>query len=111
MFELLLVAGPSAGGGGSLLGSLLPMALIFVLFYFLLIRPQSQRQKKHMQMLTEIQRGDKVVTSGGILGKVVKTDDDVLTLEIADGIKIKVRRTMIADVTNWTEPANDRAKK
>ena len=87
------------------------MLLIFVLFYFLLIRPQNQRYKKHKQMLTEIQRGDQVVTNGGLIGKVSKATEDELILEIADGVKVKARRAMIADVLNRTEPANDRAKK
>lgn len=88
-----------------------PMILIFVLFWFLLIRPQTKRMKEHQAMLSQIQRGDKVMTSGGILGKVTKATDEELTVEIAKGVKIQVRRGMIADVTNRTEPANDRAKK
>ena len=110
MLNLILQAAPT-GGGGNMFGTILPMVLIFVLFYFLLIRPQSQRHKKHLQMLTEIQRGDQIVTNGGIIGKVTKSSDDELTVEVADGVKVRVKRSMIADVLNRTEPANDRGKK
>ncbi len=109
MINLILQASPAASP--SAIGSIVPMILIFVLFYFLLIRPQSQRHKKHQGMLSEIQRGDQVVTNGGIIGKVTKATDDELTIEIADKVKVRVKRMMIADVLNRTEPANDRAKK
>jgi len=95
----------------SIFDMILPMALIFVLFWFLLIRPQTKRMKEHQAMLSQIQRGDKIMTSGGVLGKVTKVAETELTVEIAKGIKIQVRRGMVADVLNRTEPANDRAKK
>jgi len=106
MFQLILQAAPA--GSGSPIGALLPMILIFVLFYFLLIRPQSQRYKKHQAMLSEIVRGDQIVTNGGLIGKVTKATDDDLTIEIAQNVKVKVKRAMIADVLNRTEPANDK---
>jgi len=107
MINLIMQASPAP----SPLGGIVPMLLIFVLFYFLLIRPQSQRYKKHQQLLSEIQRGDQIVTNGGLIGKVTKSDEEELTVEIASGVKIRVKRAMIADVLNRTEPANDRAKK
>lgn len=106
MFQLILQAAPSGGAAGTL-GAVLPMLLIFVLFYFLLIRPQSQRYKKHQQLLSEIVRGDQVVTNGGLIGKVTKAADDELTVEITQGVKVRIKRAMIADVLNRTEPAND----
>jgi len=109
MINLIYQAGGAQAPG--LFDMMAPMILIFVLFWFLLIRPQTKRMKEHQAMLSQIQRGDKVMTSGGILGKVTKTTDEELTVEIAKGVKIQVRRGMIADVTNRTEPANDRAKK
>lgn len=78
------------GDGGIL--SLLPLVLIFVLFYFLLIRPQQKRQKQQKEMTAAISKGDEVVTNGGTLGKVTKVDDNFITLEVADGVKIKVQR-------------------
>jgi len=109
MINLFYQAGGAQAPG--LFDMMAPMILIFVLFWFLLIRPQTKRMKEHQAMLSQIQRGDKVMTSGGILGKVTKATDEELTVEIAKGVKIQVRRGMIADVTNRTEPANDRAKK
>lgn len=67
--------------------------------------------KRHQAMLGEIQRGDQIITNGGIVGKVTKATDDELTLEIAQGVKVRVKRAMIADVVGKPEPANDRAKK
>ncbi len=95
-------------GQPNVIFAMLPWLMIFALFWFLFIRPQNQRLKAHRQMLTEIVRGDQVVTNGGIIGKVTKATDDDLTVEIASGVKVKVKRAMIAEVLNRTEPANDR---
>jgi preprotein translocase subunit YajC len=109
MFNLIMQAAP-AGGAGSAIGSFLPIILIGVIFYFLLIRPQNKRLKAHRQMLSEISRGDTIVTNGGLIGKVKKVMDDELTVDF-NGSEIKVIRTMIADVRNKTAPANDTGKK
>ena len=93
------------------MGQMIMLGLIFVIFYMLLIRPQNQRMKKHREMLSEIQRGDVVVTNGGLEGKVTKVTDDRLIIDLGEGVKVKAVRTMISDVLNRTEPANDRAKK
>lgn len=77
---------------------LMPMLIIFVAFYFLLIRPQQKRQKKHGQMVTELQTGDEVLTSGGILGKVTAVSDHYLTLTIATNVEIKVQKTTVSAV-------------
>lgn len=94
-------AGGDAGGG---VMAFLPLVLIFVVFYFLLIRPQQKRMKQHKEMLGNIRRGDRVVTNGGIIGQVIKTGDDELTLEIAENVRVKVMRAMVSDVVAKTEP-------
>jgi preprotein translocase subunit YajC len=77
---------------------LLPLVLIFVVFYFLLIRPQAKRAKEHKAMVAALAAGDEVVTSGGILGKVTEMGDQFLTVEVADGVRIKVQRHTISSV-------------
>lgn len=94
------------GAGTAAGANLLMFAVIGLIFYFLLIRPQSQRLKKHKALLNEITRGDEVVTNGGLIGKVKKVTDDELTLTLATNVDVKVVRTMIADVRN-RKPAND----
>ena len=88
-----------AGGGLGGMESLLPLVLIFVVFYFLLFRPQQKKQKEHKAMLEALHRGDRVVTSGGIIGTISKVVSDTeLSVEIAEGVKVRVARGMIADV-------------
>ncbi|MFN4164701.1 MAG: preprotein translocase subunit YajC [Ferrovibrio sp.] len=89
----------AAGGTTDMLTSLLPLVLIFVVFYFLLIRPQQKKMKEHKAMIEAVRRGDVVTTSGGIVGKVAKVQEDGLVqVEIADGIKVKVVKGTIAEV-------------
>ncbi|MBT3992754.1 MAG: preprotein translocase subunit YajC [Gammaproteobacteria bacterium] len=75
--------------------SFLPLIVIFVVFYFLLIRPQSKKQKEHREMIDTLELGNEVVTAGGLLGKIVEIGDQYLQLEISDGVKVKVQRTTI----------------
>ena len=77
---------------------LLPLVLIFVVFYFLLIRPQAKRAKEHKAMVAALAVGDEVVTAGGIIGKVTETGDQFLTVELADGVRVKVQRHTIGAV-------------
>lgn len=85
---------------------LLPIVLIFVVFYFLLIRPQQQKMKAHRAMLAAIRRGDRIVTGGGILGQVVKVDqDDQITVEIAENVRVKVIRSTVSSVLAKPQPA------
>ncbi|CUA85664.1 MULTISPECIES: preprotein translocase subunit YajC [Gulbenkiania] len=74
----------------------LPMVVIFVLFWFLMVRPQQKRMKEHQKMLSEIQKGDEVVTQGGIIGRVVKTSEQYLTIEVANGVEMHFQRAAIA---------------
>ena len=82
-------AGGAFGGG---LGAFLPLILIFVVFYFLLIRPQQKKAKAHRDMVGNVRRGDSVVTGGGIIGKVIKVMDDRLQVEISDGVRVQIAR-------------------
>lgn len=100
----------SPAGGPDLIMSLLPFVLIFVIMYFLLIRPQRQQMKKREEMLAAIRRNDTVVTGGGVVGKVTKViDDNELEVEIAANTKVRVVRAMVAEVRVKGEPtpAND----
>ncbi len=95
----------SAGFGGLDLMQMLPFVGIFVVFYFLMFRPQQQKAKKHRDLLASLRRGDRVVTTGGIIGTVSKVvSDSELLLEIADGVRIRVLRQMVTDVMAKTEP-------
>ena len=89
-----------AQGGGSSQGdptfSFIMLIGLFAVFYFLLIRPQQKRQKEHKKMVEEVAKGDEVVTNGGLLGKITKVGDNFLTVEIAEGLKVRVQRMSIA---------------
>ncbi len=88
-----------AGGdtGGSLF-SLLPLVVIFALFYFLLIRPQQKRAKQHKEMVAALAKGEEVVTNGGLLGKVIDVDDNFITLEISSDLNVKIQRQAVSQV-------------
>ncbi len=77
---------------------MLPLVLMFVVLYFVMIRPQMKRQKEHKAMIEALAKGDEVVTSGGLLGKVAKMDDNFLSLEVASGVEIKVQRSAVVQV-------------
>ena len=105
MFVTPAYAQAAAGGGGSGFEAFLPLILIFGVFYVLLIRPQQKKMKEHKATLSAIRRGDKVVTGGGIVGTVTKVIDDLeITVEIADGVKVRVQRGLISTVLSKTEP-------
>jgi len=92
-------------GGSEMLMQVVPFILIFVIMYFLMIRPQQKRQKEHQEMIKNVRRGDQIVMSGGLIGKVVKvTDDNEVELEIADNVRVRVTRASIADVRSKGEP-------
>ena len=104
------------GSGGSLgfgeiiaqFGFLIP---VFLIFYFVLIRPQQQRMKAHQQLVSNLKRGDVVITSGGIVGKIVKVlEGDEVMVEIAEDVRIRVIKSTIADIRSKTEPSEAKAK-
>ena len=100
----------AAGGGGNMLLNLMPFILIFVIMYFLIIRPQRQQVKKHAELVANVRRGDTIVSNGGLVGKVTSaTDENEVTVEIADGVRVKLMRKSIADVRSKGEPAGDAA--
>ena len=81
-----------------------PLILLFAIFYFLLIRPQQQRQKQHQEMVNAVRRGDSVVTAGGLVGRVAKVKDDgEILLEIADNVQVRVVKSTLADVRSRTD--------
>jgi preprotein translocase subunit YajC len=99
--EMAYAMGPQPGGGGSSgsqIWSFLPIILIFVIFYFLLIRPQQKQRRTHQNLLANLKVGDNVLTTGGIYGRVTGLKDDKVTLEISDKVRVKVNRGNIAGV-------------
>jgi len=98
-------------GGSDLmtnLGGVLPFILIFVIMYFLILRPQQKRAKQHQEMVKNLRRGDNVITTGGLVGKVTKVvDDDQVEIEIADGVRVRQMRSMVSDVRAKGEPVKD----
>jgi len=85
--------GSTAGSGG--IGAFLPMILLFVVFYFLLIRPQQKRQKEHKNMVADLAKGDEIVTMGGILGKITAIDENFITVDVSKGTEIRVQRASV----------------
>jgi len=96
------------GGGSDFLISLLPFVLIFAIMWFLIIRPQQQRAKNHREMVSNVRRGDTIVTAGGIVAKVTKVhDDNEIQIEISDGVRIKLLKATISEVRTKGEPVKD----
>ncbi len=95
-----------ASSTSALAGSFIPLVLMIAIMYFLLIRPQQRKAKEHRAMVEALRRGDQVITQGGILGKVSRVmDDGIVEVEVAEGVKIRVVKSTIAQVVNKTEPA------
>lgn len=86
----------SAQAGG--LSTILMLVVFFAIFYFLLIRPQAKRNKAHQQLVNDLQKGDEVVTSGGILGRIVKVEENILTLEVSENTQLKIQRNAVVSV-------------
>ncbi len=116
MFGVAVAYAQAAGaspGPAAFLVQLAPFVLVIAVFYFLIIRPQQQRVKKHREMVSAVRRGDTVITSGGIIGKVTKViDDEEIEVEIADGVKVRVVKTTLSHVRAKGEPVavNDDGK-
>ena len=105
---MLLTVLAQLGGGSDMLLSLLPFVLIFVIMYFLILRPQQKRVKQHQEMVTSLRRGDTVVTSGGLVGKISKVVDDAeIELQLADGVRVRQMRAMVSEVRAKGEPVKD----
>jgi len=103
-------AGAAAPGGAAVfLTNAVPLVLIFVIFWFLLIRPQQQRAKQHRAMIDAVKKGDSIVTGGGLVGKVTKVEGDIVEVEIASGVKVKAVKATLSDITplGSSKPAND----
>ena len=97
---VLAMSPGGGGGGGNVFAQFLPLILIFAIFWFLVIRPQQKKAKAHRQLVAELKKGDEVFTDGGIFGTVQKVADDLVTLEIAPKVSIRIVRSRIAEVTN-----------
>ncbi|MED5620496.1 preprotein translocase subunit YajC [Ideonella sp. BN130291] len=97
--EAFAQTAPAAASGGesSLLG-MLPLVLMFVVLYFVMIRPQMKRQKEHKAMIEALAKGDEIVTSGGLLGRVTKLGDSFVNLEVANGVELQVQRSAVVQV-------------
>jgi preprotein translocase subunit YajC len=97
--EAFAQAAPAAAAGGeSSLLTMLPLVLMFVVLYFVMIRPQMKRQKEHKAMVDALAKGDEVVTAGGVLGKVAKIGDTYLHVEVASGVELQVQRSAVVQV-------------
>ena len=102
--------GLTGGDSSGMLLQFMPIVLIFVIMYFLILRPQQKRVKQHQELVKNVRRGDTVVTSGGLIGKVTKVvDDDQIEFEISDGVRVRQMRQMISGVRAKGEPAKEKA--
>jgi preprotein translocase subunit YajC len=101
--------GGASGGATDVLVQVAPFALIIIIMYFLIMRPQQKRQRQHAELIKNVRRGDTIVMTGGLIGKVTKVFDDVgeIEMEISPNVKIRVVRSMIADVRAKGEPVKD----
>ena len=103
MFDIAYALGTGGGGeGAGGFTGFIPLILMFVIFYFLLIRPQQKKTKEHRQMVSNLKKGDRIITSGGIHGRITGMDESTLTVEIADKVRVKVAR---GNVSNLAQPA------
>ena len=100
--------GAAGIGGTDFMYQVLPFVLIFVIMYFLILRPQQRRAKQHQEMVKNLRRGDTVITSGGLVGKVTKlVDDEQVEIEVADGVRVRQVRSMVTDVRAKGEPVKE----
>jgi len=99
-FVSIIAMAPQSGqgGGGSMVTTLIMFGLIFFIFYFMILRPQQKRQKERQKLLNEMKKGDKIVTAGGIHGKIIALEDKTALVEIADNVKVKIEKASIGTV-------------
>ncbi|MGH7831444.1 MAG: preprotein translocase subunit YajC [Candidatus Binatia bacterium] len=110
MFDIAFAqTGPGPAGAGALT-SFAPLILVFVIFYFLLIRPQQKKAREHREMLAKLKKNDEVMTQGGIYGRVIALNDNVLTLEVAPNVKIRVHRAHVSEVVKGEKAMTKEAK-
>lgn len=110
MFESIAYAAEGAAGGNPI-GAFLPLILIFVIFYFLMIRPQQKRQKQHQQMVDAIKAGDEILLASGMYGRIDRVlDQNTFSVEIANGVKVKVSKNAIASKVNPVNPTAGEVK-
>ena len=99
-----------SGDSSSMIVQFMPLILIIVIMYFLILRPQQRRVKQHQELVKSLRRGDTVISSGGLIGKVTKVvDDDQIEVEIADGVRVRQMRSMVSEVRAKGEPVKDEA--
>ena len=94
---------PQGGGGGSIYGTLLPILLVFLIFYFMILRPQQKKQKEREKLLSAVQKGDKVVTVGGMHGTVVGLEEKTVLVQISDDVKVKFERMAISSINRASD--------
>ena len=111
MLSTILLQAKTQGAGGSMWSTILMFALLIVVFYFFLIRPQSKRQKEVRKFQDSLENGKSVITQGGIYGKIKEVKDNYVILEIAEGIKIKVNKNMLFDATDPSSATSNETAK
>ena len=104
-------SGGAAGGQAGGLAGFLPIIILFAIFYFLLIRPQQKKAKEHRDMISNLKKGARIISSGGIYGTIISIDDTTIGLEIAEKVKIKISRGNVAALITDNEPAQKSDKK
>lgn len=109
---LAQAAAPQGGGGGPFgsLGSMLPLFAIFAIMYFLILRPNSKRQKELQKVLADLKKGDEVVTTGGLIGKITGIKDSELTLQLQEGVRVRVLRSAVTGLYTGATAANAKAE-
>ena len=102
-----MAAAAAPSGGAALFIQMAPLLFVFIIFYVLMIRPQQRRVKEHQATIAAVQKGDEVVTAGGVRGKVTKVGDEEVEVEIAQGVKVRVVKSTLSHVLGKSKPAND----
>jgi preprotein translocase subunit YajC len=103
--------GGAAGQGAGGFGGFIPLILMFVIFYFLLIRPQQKKTKEHRQMVANLKKGDRIITSGGLHGRITGIDETTLTVEIADRVRVKVARGNVGGMVQSAPATKEKTEK
>jgi preprotein translocase subunit YajC len=103
--------GAAGGQGAGGFGSFVPLILMFVIFYFLLIRPQQKKAKDHREMISRLKKGDQIITSGGLHGRITGVSDSTATVEIADKVRVKIARGNVAQVVQTSSKAQSKKDK